>query len=76
MPMDVVDALGLDSLLGLFVVALGGALVLGNGFAIYKARRGEAPKGAEGEFRAGRAWWLLVVGLVILIWGAATLLIG
>ena len=74
--MDVVDALGLDSLLGLFVLALGGALVLGNGFAIYKARRGEAPKGVEGEFRAGRAWWLLAVGAVILIWGAATLITG
>jgi hypothetical protein len=72
--MDVFDVLGLDALLGQFVVALGGALVLGNGYAIYKARRGEAPKGEEGEFRAGRAWWLFGVGVVILIWGLVSLL--
>ena len=74
--MDVVDALGLDSLLGLFVLALGGALVLGNGYAIYKARRGEAPKGVEGEFRPARAWWLFAVGVVILAWGVASLFAG
>jgi uncharacterized iron-regulated membrane protein len=74
--MDVVDLLGLDALLGQFVVALGGALVLGNGYAIYKARRGEAPKGADGEFRSGRAWWLLAVGVVILFWGLVSLLAG
>jgi hypothetical protein len=74
--MDVVDVLGLDALLGQFVVALGGALVLGNGYAIYKARRGETPQGEEGEFRAGRAWWLLAVGGVILLWGLISLLAG
>jgi hypothetical protein len=72
--MDVVDALGLDALLGQFVVALGGALVLGNGYAIYKAQRGEAPQGAAAEFRAGRAWWLLAVGAVILLWGLISLI--
>jgi len=71
--MDVVDALGLDALLGQFVVALGGALVLGNGYAIYKARRGEGPSGEAGEFRAGRAWWLFGVGVVILVWGLISL---
>lgn len=71
--MDVVDALGLDDLLGQFVIALGGALILGNGYAIYKARRGEHPKGEEGEFRAARAWWLLAVGVVILVWGLVSL---
>ena len=72
--MDVVEALGLDALLGQFVVALGGALVLGNGYAIYKARRGERPQGEEGEFRPARAWWLLGVGIVILVWGLVSLL--
>ena len=74
--MDLVDALGLESLLAQFVVALGGALVLGNGYAIYKSRKGEAPKNAAGEFRAGRAWWLLAVGVVILGWGLVSLLAG
>ena len=72
--MDVVEALGLDSLLAQFVVALGAALVLGNGYAIYQARRGNAPKGEDGEFRASRAWWLLAVGIVILIWGTVSLI--
>lgn len=71
--MDVVEALGLDSLLAQFVLALGGALVLGNGYAIYKARRGESPQGETGEFRAGRAWWLLGVGVVIFVWGLVSL---
>lgn len=72
--MDVVDLLGLDSLLAQFILALGLAMVLGNGYAVYKSRRGEAPKGATGSFRAARAYWLLAVGAVITVWGAASLL--
>ena len=74
--MDVTELLGLDTLLGAMVLALGGAMVLGNGFAIYQNHRGRRPPKAEGEFRAGRAWWLLAVGVVITIWGAASLLAG
>jgi hypothetical protein len=71
--MDVVDLLGLDSLLAQIILAIGGAMVLGNGFAIIQDRRGRAPKGAQGAFRAGRAWWLLAVGTIITIWGIASL---
>jgi hypothetical protein len=71
--MDVVDLLGLDSLLAQIILAIGGAMVLGNGFAIIQARRGRAPKGAQGEFRAGRAWWLFSVGAIITVWGIASL---
>lgn len=71
--MDVVDLLGLDTLLAQFVFFLGLAMVIGNAYAVYKARRGEAPKGAEGEFRPVRAYWLMAVGLVIAIWGAISL---
>ena len=67
------DVLGLDSLLGQFVLALGLAMVLGNGYAIYKARRGERPTGSDGDFRPVRAYWLLGVGAVIAMWGAASL---
>ncbi len=74
--MDIVDVLGLDSLLAQIILAIGGAMVLGNGFAIYQNRRGRAPKGVEGEFRAGRAWWLLGVGSLIAIWGIASLIAG
>jgi len=72
--MDVVDVLGLNSLLAQLILAVGLAMVLGNGYAIYKHRKGETPKGAQGEFRASRAYWLLTVGVVITIWGAASLI--
>jgi hypothetical protein len=51
-------------------------MVLGNGFAIYQNHRGRRPPKVEGEFRAGRAWWLFGVGIVITVWGAASLLAG
>jgi hypothetical protein len=70
---SVVDILGLNDLLAQMILAVGAAMVLGNGFAIYQASRGNAPKGAEGQFRAGRAWWLLGVGTLITVWGIASL---
>lgn len=57
----------------LMLLAIGLALVAGNGFAIIQARRGKRPQGAEGEFHAGRAWWLLAVGVVMTVWGLASL---
>ncbi len=71
---SVVDILGLNDLLAQLILAVGAAMVLGNGYAIYQARRGKAPKGAQGEFRAGRAWWLLAVGALIGLWGIASLI--
>ncbi len=68
-----VDILNLDTLLAQLVLALGAALVLGNGAAIYMNWRGKTPKKATGEFRAPRAWFLLAVGLVIAVWGLASL---
>lgn len=70
--MDITELLGLDDLLSQFILAVGAALVLGNGYAIYQHRRGRKPKGATGEFRAARAWWLLAVGVVIGSWGLAS----
>jgi len=55
-------------------LAFGAAMVLGNLFAIIQNKRGKAPKGETGEFRAVRAYWLLGVGTLIAIWGAASLL--
>lgn len=69
--MDIFD---IDSLFAQLVLALGAALVVGNGYAILMARRGVKPRNVEGEFRPGRAWFLLAVGAVIGIWGAASLL--
>jgi hypothetical protein len=64
----------LDLLVKQMALAFGGAMVLGNLFAIIQNKRGKAPKGETGEFRAVRAYWLLGVGLLIGIWGAASLL--
>ena len=67
------DFLDLDSLLAQLITALGLALVFGNGFAMYKHARGQTPEGMEGQFRPGRARWLLIVGLLISVWGIASL---
>ena len=63
------DIFGFDTLLAQIMVALGSAMVAGNGFAMWKNARGDGPKGFEGVFRPGRARFLLVVGIVIAVWG-------
>lgn len=67
------DILDLDSLFAQLILGLGAALVLGNGFALWMARRGVKPRNAQGELRRGRAWFLLAVGAVITAWGSASL---
>ena len=71
---DVQDIFALDLLIKQLALALGLAMVLGNGYAIYKNRKGDKPKDEEGEFRPGRAYWLFGVGTLIAIWGAVSLL--
>lgn len=68
-----VDIFDIDSLLAQLMLAIGAAMVTGNGFAIVQNARGRAPTRASGEFRAARAWWLLAVGAVITTWGVASL---
>lgn len=70
---SIVDILGLNDLMAQLILAVGAAMVLGNGFAIFQARRGNAPKGAEGTFNPVRAWWLLGVGVLIAVWGIGSL---
>jgi len=70
---DIVEILDLNRLLVLMVLAMGLAMVFGNGFAIWQNRRGKKPKGEEGELRGPRAYWLLGVGLVMTIWGLISL---
>ncbi len=70
---DPPDIFDLDRLLVLMLLAIGLALIAGNGFAIIQARRGKTPKGEEGDFRPGRAWWLLAVGALMTVWGLASL---
>lgn len=66
--------LDLSLLIKQIALALGLAMVIGNGYAIIQHKRGKSPKGESGEFRAGRAYWLLAVGLLIAIWGGVSLL--
>ena len=68
----VIDILGLDSLFAEMVTGLGLALLAGNAFAWWKHQRGSRP--FEGEFRAGRVVFLLVVGLLMTAWGVASLI--
>lgn len=64
----------LNELLAQLILAVGVALVVGNGYALLQARRGRQPKGVDGEIRRGRAWWLIAVGLVITVWGSGSLI--
>ena len=70
---DLVEIFDLDRLLVLMVLAMGLAMVLGNGYAIWQHHRGNKPKGEEGEFRRPRAYWLVGVGLVMTTWGLLSL---
>lgn len=71
--MDIFD---IDSLLAQGITALGAALAVGNGYALFQERRGMRPEAAEGDLHHGRAWFLLVVGLVIAAWGVTSLVAG
>ncbi len=71
--MTLTELLGLDDLLAQMILAVGAAMVIGNGFAIIQHRRGKHPKGETGEFRGARATWLLAVGLLITLWGFGSL---
>jgi hypothetical protein len=70
---DIQEILNLDLLIKQLALALGLAMVLGNGYAIYKNRKGDKPKDEEGDFRPGRAYWLLGVGIFIAAWGGISI---
>ncbi len=70
---DIVEIFDLNRLLVLTVLAMGLAMVVGNGFAIWQHHRGKKPKGEEGEFRGPRAYWLLGVGALMTVWGLLSL---
>jgi hypothetical protein len=68
-----VDLFDINALFPQLVLALGAALVGGNGLALWHHRQGKRPEGL-GELRVGRARWLMAVGLIMVGWGLATIL--
>lgn len=70
------EILGFDTLFAEMILGLGLALLLGNLFAWWKHSRGERPADAEGEYRGGRVAFLGMVGVLMTVWGIASLLSG
>jgi hypothetical protein len=71
----VTELLGIDDILPELIIGLGLALLIGNGFAWWKNRQGEAPEGVdEAAYRPGRVRFLMGVGAVMTIWGVVSLL--
>ena len=58
------DLFDINSLFPQLVLALGAALVGGNGLALWHHRQGKRPDDL-GELRVGRARWLVVVGAIL-----------
>ncbi len=67
------EILGFDTLFAEMILGVGLALIAGNLFAWWKHRTGQRPADVEGEYRGGRVAFLSTVGLVMTIWGLASL---
>jgi hypothetical protein len=75
-PEPMLDFIGVDTLLAELVLAIGLAVIIGNGLAFYKNSRGEKPEGVDeqSEFRPSRALFLIAAGVLMTAWGVASIL--
>lgn len=64
-----------DNLLPYLVLALGGALVFGNGMALIRPPK-EARKGELARAPLGRSVVMIAIGFVAAIWALASLVAG
>jgi hypothetical protein len=64
-----------DDLLPLLVLALGAALVVGNGLALVRPPR-QAKPGELSRAPVGRSLTMLVIGLFAAVWALASLIAG
>lgn len=68
------ELLGVDSLFANLTLALGAAMLLGNGFAWVQHRRGKRPEGLTTDFQPRRALFLAAIGVVMTIWALLSIL--
>ena len=69
------EFLDIQNLLPELILGLGLALLVGNGIAWWRHRQGQVPEGIEeAQYRPGRVRFLLIVGLIMTVWGAVSLL--
>jgi len=69
------EFLDIQNLLPELILGLGLALLIGNVIAWWRHRQGKVPEGVEeAQYRPGRVRFLLIVGLIMTVWGAVSLL--
>lgn len=69
------DIFDFENLFPQLILAIGLALLVGNGLAWWRHRRGETPRDIEhARYRPGRVAFLSVVGVLLTAWGTVTLL--
>ncbi len=69
------EFLDIQNLLPELILGLGLALLVGNGIAWWRHRQGKVPEGVEeAQYRPGRVRFLLIVGMIMTVWGAVSLL--
>jgi hypothetical protein len=72
---EVGDIFDFENLLPELIIGLGLALIVGNGLAWWRNRQGRVPQGVENpQYRGGRVVFLMVVGALMTVWGAVSLL--